>query len=96
MSGRSKKRFVKLRGKRWTLISGNPDPGNWGDTDSAKHIIMIHRKAQNVILLDAQIHESLHACFPDLAEEAVDEGGRDIARLLWNEGWRPPQRDDRR
>jgi hypothetical protein len=34
------------------------------------------------------IHESLHACCPYLAEDAVDKTATSIARLLWRLGWR--------
>jgi len=33
-------------------------------------------------VLDTLLHECLHACVPDLAEEAVDQTATDIARLL--------------
>lgn len=38
--------------------------------------------------LDTCIHEALHACFWDMAEEAVSEAASDIARLLWRLNWR--------
>ena len=38
--------------------------------------------------LDTIIHESLHACFPDATEEDVTTSASDIARLLWQLGYR--------
>jgi len=29
------------------------------------------------------LHEALHACLPDLAEDAIDTIAVDVARLLW-------------
>jgi len=29
------------------------------------------------------VHESLHACFPDMKEEEVTQASTDIAKLLW-------------
>lgn len=34
------------------------------------------------------IHEALHACVWDLSEETVARTGRDIARMLWDQGLR--------
>ena len=39
--------------------------------------------------LDVLIHEGLHACLPDLDEDAVAETAEDLAGLLWRLGWRP-------
>jgi hypothetical protein len=38
--------------------------------------------------LDCVIHESLHACYPYLHEDAVDRAATSVARLLWRLGWR--------
>lgn len=38
--------------------------------------------------LDTVIHEALHACFPDMREEAITQSARDIARLLDRLGYR--------
>lgn len=38
--------------------------------------------------LEVTLHELLHAAYWDLSEEAVTEGGQDIARALWRLGYR--------
>jgi hypothetical protein len=37
--------------------------------------------------LDTTIHEALHAAYPDLSEEAIDETATDLARLLLARGF---------
>ena len=37
--------------------------------------------------LDTTIHEGLHASYPDLSEEAIDEAATDLARLLLARGF---------
>jgi hypothetical protein len=37
--------------------------------------------------LDTTIHEALHASYPDLCEEAIDETATDLARLLLARGF---------
>ena len=34
------------------------------------------------------IHEYLHAGFPDLNEEAIEEFATDLANILWKLNWR--------
>ena len=36
---------------------------------------------------DTTIHEALHAAYPDLSEEAIDETATDLARLLLARGF---------
>ena len=37
--------------------------------------------------LDTTIHEALHAAYPDLSEEAIDEAATDLTRLLLARGF---------
>jgi hypothetical protein len=37
--------------------------------------------------LDTTIHEALHAAYPDLSEDAIDEAATDLARLLLARGF---------
>jgi len=38
--------------------------------------------------LEVLLHEGLHACSWDMAEEAVEETARDLRKMLWRLGWR--------
>ena len=42
--------------------------------------------------METIIHESLHAEFPSMSEDRVDNAGRNIARLLWRLGYRKVKR----
>jgi len=39
-------------------------------------------------LLVTELHEAMHAAYPDLCERAVDTGSTDIAKFLWRLGYR--------
>ena len=39
-------------------------------------------------MLSCIIHESLHACYPDLVDVAIDDTAESIAILLWKLGYR--------
>jgi hypothetical protein len=41
--------------------------------------------------LDCFIHEALHACMPDITDEAIDETATSIAKLLIKLGYRKEQ-----
>jgi hypothetical protein len=38
--------------------------------------------------LDTLIHEMLHAAMPDLDEDAIYETASDVAKVLWDLGYR--------
>ena len=61
--------------------------------DHAKGIIQIPIDGDTLPELDWCTHESLHACCPWMAEDAVDEAATCIAKLLWRLGWRKEQED---
>ena len=83
---------VELRNRRWNLQGieylqdgscGSIDPI---DTPQKRILVALNQTPQD--LLDTVIHECLHACVPDLAEEAVTESATDIARVLYRMGCR--------
>jgi hypothetical protein len=83
---------VELRGKRWNLevidylqdgSCGSIDPS---DAPQKRILIALNQTPQD--LLDTVIHECMHACIPDLAEETVTETSTDIAKVLHRMGCR--------
>lgn len=38
--------------------------------------------------LEIELHEALHACFPQIDEDVITEAGKDLARILWTLGYR--------
>ena len=62
--------------------------------------IKITTDIKHKLLLDTLIHEALHACYPDLDEEAINQSATDIAEYLWKLGYRseiiPPKNKKRK
>lgn len=42
--------------------------------------------------LDTEIHEALHACFPNLGEDRIKQSVEDLSRFLWRMGYRRKKR----
>jgi hypothetical protein len=80
----------KLRGKYWSIVFEKLHKSTLGlcDWSSRKITISTARKVNGELQLDTIIHELLHACQPDLAEETVEETASDIARVLTKLGYR--------
>jgi hypothetical protein len=83
---------VELRGKRWSLlvIERLPD-GSHGEIDpydSPRKQIRIASNQTALDALDTVLHECLHACFPDIDEDAITESATDIAKVLHRMGCR--------
>lgn len=62
------------------------------DTDS-KYWLIIERDLTKKVGLETAIHEALHACSWHTSEEKVTRTARDIARFLWNIGYRLKEGD---
>ena len=80
----------KLRGKYWSIVRAILPRSTLGlcEWSSRKITISIARKVRGELELDTTIHELIHACQPDLAEDTVEEVASDIARVLWRMGYR--------
>lgn len=78
----------KLRGKYYSLKFAKLEKRLCGQCDWDKRTISINERLSGEIELDTLIHELLHACQPDLAEETVTETATDIARVLFRLGYR--------
>lgn len=83
---------VTILGKRWTLthepLDGRAGHGFCEPPDKPRKRIVINSKLKGEQLLDAEIHELLHAADWYKDEEWVWDVGRDIARVLWKLGYR--------
>ena len=82
-----------FRGRRWWLRWKRFRLDQAGECE-APHVtgktISIDPRLADLKLLETLIHEGIHACQWDLAEEAVHSTAADIARLLWRVGYRLP------
>jgi hypothetical protein len=78
-----------FRGQRWSVQdSKGLDRLTLGlcEHDIRKIQVPIYKDTE--LALDTTIHECLHASFPDISEEAINESASDIACLLYKLGWR--------
>ena len=85
----------RFRGKRYSIRLGARLPADRrGDADAPRipgRMIRIRNGMDGLTMLDTLIHEGLHACSWDMADEAVHETASDIARFLWRLGYRTDQ-----
>jgi len=74
-----------FNGRKYYLMFGKLD-GNC-DTD-AKLWMILERDLSKRVGLETAIHEALHASVWAKSEKIVERTGKDIARFLWNLGYR--------
>ena len=81
--------YHKFRGRRWR-VKDDSDLNHRVELGLCEWDIKtisapIHKGG--LLACDVIIHEALHACLPDLSEDAVNETASDIAKLLIKLGW---------
>lgn len=73
---------VTLAGRVWrwcyTRLRGSAD--GWQNDNGT---VLIHDKLTPQRRLEVELHEALHCIYPDLSEDAVCYGARDLRRLLY-------------
>ena len=84
--------YITVRGKRWKLLFEylSKSLKCWGICDSPAHSakrIRVHKALRGEHRLEIILHEIMHAANWDLAEEAVAETARDMARTLTRLGY---------
>lgn len=85
---------ITLRQKYYRVVlvsklgsEDNPALGDCSDPNKKGKVIRYFCGMKGETRLDVIIHEMLHACFWDVAEEGVEESACDIAKILWNLGY---------
>lgn len=76
--------------QRWTIEHVRLRSDRHGECDWQKRTIRVHETLAGVALMDALLHELLHARFWDLDEGAVNEFASVAAAILDREGFRQP------
>jgi len=81
---------VTIRGRRWRLKTARLTAalGYCDSPNETGKTITISDKVDGQVLIEALIHEMLHAATWDSSEEMVSETARDIARVLYRLGCR--------
>ena len=82
-----------FRRQRWKIRFDRLLPHAYGECSHGERKIAIDPNVGGLGRLDVLVHEAMHACFPDLDEDEVDEYSWDIARFLWRLGYRGPDDD---
>lgn len=79
-----------FRGRRFIISAERPRKmrGYCEDPKSPEKMINIPVRGKSQDNLTTIIHEGLHACLWDTAEDSVEETSESIAKLLWRLGWR--------
>lgn len=75
-------RYTRLKGQAngWTVYA-----------DAKKKTapkILIYDGLKGRARLEIELHEALHACFPQIDEDVITQAGRDVSRILWTLGYR--------
>jgi hypothetical protein len=78
----------RLRGKYYRLKFAKLERPLLGLCDWDKRTITICDQLDGELELDTIVHELLHACQPDLAEDTVEQTATDVARVLFRLGYR--------
>ena len=87
MARTRRQRTVYIAGQRWKIQRARLR-SLYGDCDYEKRRIRIHHTLTGTDLLDTLLHELIHARWPDLAEEAVEEFAGILTNVLEQEGYR--------
>ncbi len=78
---------VRLGGKKWRWRY-EPLKCVDGYCNADNRKIQIDTGLTGKRQLEIELHEAMHAIFPDLCEAAIGSGAEDLARLLWRLGYR--------
>ena len=90
---------IRIANRTWSLdfvkASEMQSRENWGECDlptARKPMMTVRRSLAPKAMLNVTVHEMLHACRPELSEEAVKDTADIIATALYKLGARitPP------
>ena len=85
---RQKPKNHNFRGKKYKIFFRPPKNMNHiGPCDFGTREIEIKPSLKGKEKLDCIIHEALHACLPDLDDDAVNETGIAVSGLLFKLGY---------
>jgi len=82
-------RTFNIGGEAWTWrysrLKGNAEGWCFSPPE---HRIVIEERLRGQRRLEVEIHEALHALFPQLDERVVTSSAVDLRRILWTLGYR--------
>lgn len=77
-----KRLTIYIGDQRWKICRDRRLRGKYGECDYGSRTIRICASLRGLDLLDTLIHELLHARWPDLHEQAVEEFAATLAGFL--------------
>lgn len=81
----AKERKITIRGEQWRLRFSPYLRKSLGLCYFHRKLIVVKDSMTAAKTLDVLIHEGLHACFPDLDEQSVNQSATDIATMILTE-----------
>lgn len=81
---------VYIGAARWTIRRVDYPRDRDGDCNWQSRTVRLHQSLRGLALLDAILHELLHARFPDLSEEAVEDYASTAAAVAYAANIRDP------
>jgi hypothetical protein len=82
------RRTLYIGDQRWKLCRSRRTMPKWyGECNYETRTITVCKSLAGIDLLDTLIHEVIHARWPDLSEEAVEEVATLLAHVLDAEGF---------
>lgn len=91
---RRRRRTVYIGEQRWKICRQTRLRAAYGDCNYTTRTIRVCSSLRGLDLLDTLIHEVIHARWPDLAEEAVEEVATTLAGIIDAEGFRHGEDDE--
>lgn len=82
------RRTVIIGEQRWRISRNKRLRKHYGECDYNTRTIRLCSSLAGIDLLDTLIHEVIHARWPDLSEEAVEEVATTLAVVIDAEGFR--------
>jgi len=73
--------------RRWWRLVYDELGGLWGLCEHDKRLLHVDRHLSDEAKFHALCHEFLHARFPYLVEEEIENAGTELAEMLLAQGW---------
>jgi hypothetical protein len=76
-------KYVRLKGDN-DGYAFTPEPGD----KRPGHKVLIDDRLRGRKRFRIELHEFLHAAFPDVSEDVIDKRSRELTTILWSLGYR--------
>jgi hypothetical protein len=81
-----------IAGKKWlwkyTRLKGRAEGWAYIPEGRGTGKVLIDNRLKNRVRLEVELHEALHCIFPQMSEQTITEGAKDLSKVLWHLGYR--------